>query len=178
MIELVTKPFEDVTQEWIDSIDPKKVGKVIENDFFVKDGAKYDSSNAYLEHGLEENEEATINWLKNFFHEDVGKVPRTAPFENGKKFIKTPDIFFKGAYWEIKTPKGNSKSTIRDRVADAKGQANNFIIELKDTNMSEQNALNYIQALFSQYNTIFVDHVMLANNKKLIAILKRGKTSS
>lgn len=166
-------PYEDVTQEWLDAIDHNKVGNVIENDYFKVDGVRYDSSNSYLEHSFDENEEATVAWLNSYFHEDIRKVPRTAPYDNGKKFIKTPDIIFKDDYWEIKIPKGNSKSTIRDRVADAKGQANNFIIDIKETKMLEQDALSYVQALFSQYNTNFVDYAMLVNGEKLITILKK-----
>lgn len=166
-------PYKDVTQEWLDEIDHSKVGKITESDYFEMSGVPYDSSNSYLEHSFDKNEEETVTWLANYLHENIRKIPRTAPYDNEKKFIKTPDIILKDDYWEIKIPIGNSKSTIRNRVADAKGQANNFIIDIKNSKMVEEDALIYVQALFSQYNTNFIDYVMLVNGKKLITILKK-----
>lgn len=131
-------PYEDVTQEWIDAVDPNKVGRVIENDFFEVNGKRYDSSNATLDMDFGTLERETANWLKGAFHEDVQLVPRVAP--RTKTFIKTPDFQFKGEYWDLKTIVGSSKETIINRVKKAEGQSSNFIIDVTSkSNLSEKN---------------------------------------
>ena len=55
------------------------------------------------------------------------------PIDDFKR--KTPDIRMLDVEWEIKSPKGNSKSTIGTQISRAAKQANNIIIDTRHTKL-------------------------------------------
>lgn len=73
--------------------------------------------------------------------------------------------FINGAYWEIKSPIGNSKRTIQNNLREASRQSSNVIIDLRQCKMSTTSALARIRYILRQNHSI----------KKLITILKDEK---
>jgi hypothetical protein len=51
--------------------------------------------------------------------------------------MKTPDIVMNALEWEIKSPKGHSKRTIRNNLDLAKVQSPNIVIDTRRTKLSD-----------------------------------------
>ena len=49
------------------------------------------------------------------------------------KGLRMPDIMMKGVAWEIKSPEGNGKNTIKNTAQNASHQSENIIIDLRRT---------------------------------------------
>jgi len=50
---------------------------------------------------------------------------------------KTPDFVMRALQWEVKSPKGNSKRNIRDKLSDAKTQSPNIILDARRSKLSD-----------------------------------------
>lgn len=171
---LPDKPYEDVTQQWIDAVDQNRTGSVIKNDYFEIEEMRYDSSNAKLDMKFGNEEMNVASWLKDTFHEDVQLVPRVAPL--GKTFIKTPDYQFRNEFWDLKTIEGSGKETIVNRIKKAEGQASNFVINLSQkSNLSNEMVERQIKYLYRMERYNYVDKIIVSRNGiiSLIAQKKR-----
>ena len=62
--------------------------------------------------------------------------------------LKMPDIMMGGIPWEIKSPEGGSKTTIKHNVSDALKQSRNIIIDLQRCQVKEADALKDLQRQF------------------------------
>lgn len=61
------------------------------------------------------------------------------------KTTPTPDIFYKGREWEIKSPTGSSSRTIENNVRKAVRQSKNIIIDLSRIKIPEDKCLREIK---------------------------------
>lgn len=68
---------------------------------------------------------------------DVAFIPR--------RIIPTPDIWFMGREWEIKSPKGNTKRTLENCIRHALKQSKNIIIDLSEIKMEQEKAIREIK---------------------------------
>ncbi|MDR3307395.1 MAG: hypothetical protein LBS58_00645 [Coriobacteriales bacterium] len=50
---------------------------------------------------------------------------------------KTPDFVMRALQWEVKSPKGNSKRNIRDKLSNAKTQSPNIILDARRSKLSD-----------------------------------------
>ncbi len=66
----------------------------------------------------------------------------------------TPDILMDGAVWDLKSPTGNSKSTITDTVKHARRQSPRMVIDLSRSTMPLQLALAQIDYALKRYRGI------------------------
>lgn len=57
------------------------------------------------------------------------------------KGIKTPDLTIDGVAWEMKAPTGDGKRTVQNTLIRAGKQAENIIIDLRRSKMSEDRAI-------------------------------------
>ncbi|QIK70846.1 hypothetical protein G7062_11310 [Erysipelothrix sp. HDW6C] len=165
--------YSNVTQEWLDNVDPNRVGSVIENDYVNVNGETYTNQNAHLDMDFGSEEIKNADWLKSTFNEDVRLVPR--PSVNGQT-LSSSDYIFMGENWDLKSIKGSGKDVVRDRVRKGKQQANNFVIDITDeTKLSVANLDNQTKNLFTSFNTQFVETAILKKGDELIAIYKRKR---
>ena len=81
--------------------------------------------------------------------EDEQKVAITLAgyFKRNVEFVKrgastTPDIKIGNIYWEIKSPRGNSKYTIMNNIHSAKRQSVNIVINLARTKITSRQAVS------------------------------------
>lgn len=164
----------DVTSEWLKSIDKTKRGKVIELDYFERDGIRYDSSNAKLDMNFGDDQREGAKWMADTFHEDIYLVPR--PENVNGKTLSSSDSIFRKEPLEFKIVKGSGKDVIRDRIKAGKMQANNFVIEIsKKSNLSGEDLNIQIESLFRHFNTKFVEIVIVRKENRLLRILKRKR---
>ena len=68
---------------------------------------------------------------------DVYFIPR--------RIIKTPDIWFMGREWEIKSPEGKTKRTIENCIRHALKQSCNIIIDLSVIGIEQEKAIREVR---------------------------------
>lgn len=97
---------------------------------------------------LQEHEYATVKLLLENGY-DIELIPPSQI-----KGLHLPDIMMQGIPWEIKSPKGKGKNTIRHTFLNGGLQSCNIIIDLRRTKMSTDQALKEIRYYFRLSKTI------------------------
>ena len=64
------------------------------------------------------------------------------------KGYKTPDIMMGGIPWEMKSPEGGSRTTIKHNISDALKQSRNVIIDLQRCHLEEDYAIKELEKEF------------------------------
>lgn len=136
---------------------------------YTKDGVTYkvDGHNVILDYSAHEKEIAEL--LEKEFGGEIVMNPKVDRPEG----IRVPDYMFRGERLDLKDIYGNGKNTIYGAVAKKMEQANNFVIDISNSEMSAAEAERQIANVFKSKHTRFVDTVILVRDKKIIKVFKR-----
>ena len=63
--------------------------------------------------------------------------------------MNTPDVGMNGVTWEIKSPTGGGKYTIKHTLQNAKHQSSNIIVDLRRCKLSDNQAVKELEHHFS-----------------------------
>ena len=92
---------------------------------------------------LEDHEYLTVKLLlENGL--DIELIPRMQV-----KGMRTPDISIQGVLWEIKSPTGHGKHTIKHTLQNATPQSRNVIIDLRRCKIQQEQAVNELTQRFN-----------------------------
>lgn len=159
--------YVDVTEEWLKKAKPNS-HKVREQLYFDYQGSRYyvDGKNVVLDYSKEELEMAYF--LKNTFGGEIYRLPKI----NKPNGIKTADYLWDNEYWDLKTITGSSNQTMFHAMYKQKRQCSNFILDISLSKLPFYAATDQVQKIFSRYDTIFINTIILKKNSNL-KILKR-----
>lgn len=87
--------------------------------------------------------------------------------EGGKS---TPDIEYRGMFWEIKSLRGNSRHTVENNIRLVLLQSPNIVVDLQLTKMTDEKCLGYIRQQISLRKKI--KHVIAITKRRQIVELK------
>lgn len=162
--------YTDVTAAWRESATPNS-HTVLDATSYTRDGVTYevDGHNVVLDYSPHEKEIAEL--LEKEFGGEIIMNPKV----NSPEKLRVPDYIFRGERLDLKDIYGNGKNTIYDAVAKKAEQANNFVLDISNSAMSEAEAERQIIGLFRSVHTSFVDKVFLVRNKKIIKVLQRNR---
>ncbi len=59
-----------------------------------------------------------------------------------------PDIMMQGVAWEMKSPEGKGKNTIRNTIQNGEHQSSSLIIDLRRIKADEKNAIKELEMHF------------------------------
>lgn len=160
----------DVTAAWRESATPNS-HTVLDATSYTRDGVTYvvDGHSVILDYSPHEKEIAEL--LEKEFGGEIIMNPKV----NSPEKLRVPDYIFRGERLDLKEIQGNGKNTIYDAVAKKAEQANNFVLDITKSAMSEAEAERQIIGLFRSVHTRFVDTVFLVRNMKIIKILQRNR---
>ena len=164
----ISSNFTDITDDWIKSASPNS-HKVKELSYFKHDDVKYevDGKNVLFDYNIREREVA--EWLENNLGGELYMVPRV----NKPDGISTPDYLFRNEYWDLKEITGNGKNTIDSLLKKQKNQSLNFIIDLSNTKMPVQEAIQQIEKVYKKKDRRWIEKIILKNKDDLIKIYKK-----
>ena len=91
---------------------------------------------------LEEHEYKTVKFLLEQGY-DIELIPPSQI-----KNLRMPDIMLQGAAWEMKSPVGSGKYTIKNIIQSASHQAENIVVDLRRSKMDEKQAIQEIRRYF------------------------------
>ena len=118
--------------------------------------------------GIEEIEVARL--ILDNFGGDIYYIPEV----KGKyKGIKTPDYIWNNERFDLKSINGTSKDALRNALSPKRDQAENFIIDISKTTLSNEEIERQIEVVYNSYNTDFVDKLLILKDKKIINVYKR-----
>ena len=80
---------------------------------------------------------------------DVELIPKS-----NIKGVHTPDVRINGILWEIKSPKGEGKSLMKNTIQKACKQSSNVIVDLRRTKRHQEKCLNELQREFAHSKTL------------------------
>lgn len=109
---------------------------------------------------LKTHENATVVFLTEQGF-DIELIPRS-----NTQGVHTPDILMDGIKWEMKSPKGEGGSLMKNTIQKALKQSQNIIIDLRRAKRHQTKCLREIERQFNNSKSI----------KKLLVITKTGKT--
>lgn len=166
------KKFENVLKTWLEEATPNS-HKVVELNEIEVNGIVYrvDGINVFQNNSKRELEVADI--IESTFGGELSLVPEV----KGKyKGIKTPDYIYRGGRWDLKElSNGTSKNLIRDIVHKKKGQSENFVFDISECKLSDDEIFRQAEGVFSNYNNMHAETVMIVKHDKVIKVYKRIK---
>lgn len=110
---------------------------------------------------LQTHESATIVFLTELGY-DIELIPKS-----NIAGVHTPDIKINGIKWEIKSPKGEGKSLMKNTIQRALKQSNNIIIDLRRTKRHQTKCLRELKRQFDKSSKIKRMKI-ITKNKELL----------
>nr|DAP49263.1 MAG TPA: minor capsid protein [Caudoviricetes sp.] len=159
----------DITEKWLSKF--SKNGSVIDLNEYQINGKKYkvDGKNVVLDYSIKEKEMAEL--LAKSISDDIFLVPRVL-YPQG---ISTPDYIFRGEAFDLKELHGNSKNLIYNAVSKKKKQASNFILDITECPLTEDEIVRQINDVYWSRHTKFIDKIVVVKDGKIIKIYQRNK---
>lgn len=166
--KLVTFPYTDVTNNWIENADPNS-HKILDAEYFVFEKNKYkvDGKNVILDYSKKEKEVA--EWLESTLGGELYMIPRI----NNPSGIQTADYLFKNEYWDLKEINGNGKNVFFHAVENHEKQSHNFIFDVTNSSLTDLEIDDRIKFLYKLPKLKWLDKIIIKRGKKLIKITKK-----
>jgi len=160
----------DVTQDWLDKANPNS-HEVKDRNYFEHNGVKYevDGKNVVLDYSSKEKEVA--EWLESTFGGELYMVPRI----NNPSGISTPDYLWNNEFWDLKEIMGNGKHTLDTAVKKKKSQSSNFLFDMGNSKMSDEEAIRQLNLIFKAKDRQWIEKIILKRDENLIVITKHKK---
>lgn len=157
----------DITNEWIATKGAK--GTVTELWEYVINGTTYkvDGKQVILRPTKQEREVAAI------ISEKYGKNVQFVPQVMYPQSIQTPDYLIDGERFDLKSPTGSSKNLLYGMLAKKKKQSPNFIFDITDCPLSEEEIVSQINGLYASQHTKFVEKIVVVKKEKILKVYDR-----
>lgn len=161
------RPMNDITQEWAKTKGTK--GIVSELQEYIIRGTAYraDGKHVILQPTEQEREVAAI--LSEKYGKRVAYVPQVM-YPAG---IQTPDYLIDGVKFDLKSPTGKGKNLLYGMLAKKKKQSPNFIFDITDCPLSEEEIKSQINGLYASHHTRFVEKIVVVKNREIIKVYDR-----
>lgn len=148
----------------------KQKYKLTEQQYYIdEDGTRYNVDNKYVILKPTEREKEVANMLGELYGGKIKIIPRV----NEPKNIKTPDYIVKNKRYDLKQINGNGKYVIQGNLKGKQKQADNFIIDITNSKLNTEEAINQIQNIYSSKHYLWLDRIILLKDKEFLKIYKR-----
>ena len=159
----------DVTEKWINSATPfsHEIEDIYE---FVQDGKKFvvDGKTVVLDYDNHEKEVAQL------LREKLGGTIQMMPRVNDPDNVSTPDYLFRGDRYDLKTMKNSkSKKAVYNRINNALDQADNFILDISNNPLGQNEIKRQVNELFKSWHTRSVKRIIIIDSNEIIQIVER-----
>lgn len=160
--------YEDITDMVLSK--NKKEYKVEEQQYFIDDnGNKYVVDGKYVLLEPTQREKDVANMLGEIYGEKVKIIPKV----NKPLNIKTPDYMINDQKFDLKQITGKGKYSIEGNLKGKKEQAHNFIIDITNAKLDQEEAERQIQSIYDSKRYSWIDSIMLIKDEEFLKIYKR-----
>ncbi len=167
--EKITLDYKDITKEILHNKNKKY--KVKEQQYFIdENNNRYnvDGKNVIMKPTEKEKEVANI--LGKIYGGEVRIIPRI----NNPLNIKTPDYIINNEKFDLKEITGKGKYVIQGNIKGKEKQANNFIIDITNTELKIKEAKEQIHNIYNSKHYMWLDKIFLIKNKDILNVYKRN----
>lgn len=142
---------------------------VVDLDYYKHNGITYkvDGKNVVLNYTKKERSIADL--VAKELDVCVEMVPRVL----NPARVSTPDYLINGERYDLKEIVGNSNKTVYNSIHKKKRQANNFILDISQTQLSKSEIEKQISDIFRSSHTMFVESFIIIENDKIVSRIKR-----
>ena len=134
------------------------------------DGNKYNVDGKYVVLEPTMREIQVAHMLGKVIGGNINIIPRI----NEPEGIKTSDYIINGKRFDLKEIKGNSKNSLYNALGKQRKQADNFIFDISNTEISKEEAIRQIRSIYNSNHRKWIHYLMLIENDKILKIYKRG----
>lgn len=162
--------YADITGNWYSDAKPNSHA-VQDLQEITVNGATYkvDGRNVQLKYSAHEKEIAEL------LEREVGGEIFMVPKVNSPQSVRTADYRFHGKWYDLKTLKPEAgANTIFNRIKNAKGQADGFLIDVTQTTLDDRTIDSQIDKIFWSQDTQFVDEIIIIRGGEIVKVAKRA----
>ena len=105
--------------------------------------------------------------------EKYGKNVEFVPQVIFPQGIQTPDYMIDGDRFDLKSPIGKGKNVIYGLIAKKRKQANNFVIDISECPLSEEEVEIQIENLYFSPRVGFLEKIVLIKNGEILKVYGR-----
>lgn len=144
-------------------------GEVKDLDYWEHDGEKYyvDDHHVVLDYSEHEREVADLLAIK--MNTTVNMVPRVLSPQD----VNTPDYLIDNKRWDLKDIYGEGKRTLYNALKGTRKQAESFIFDISNTNLTTENIENQIDYIFASRHKDYVKTIITIKDNKILKIFKK-----
>lgn len=103
----------------------------------------------------------------------IGGKVNIIPKVNKPFGIKTPDYIINDEKFDLKEITGGGKYVIEGNLRKKKEQANNFIIDLTNTNIGFKKMERQIKSIYISKRYLWIDKIFIIKNNNIVKIFER-----
>lgn len=168
--QIKPEQYEDITDKLLSK--GKQRYKIKEQNYFIDENKnKYVVDNKYVLLEPTDREKEVANMLGKLYGGKINIIPRI----NRPLGIKTPDYMIKGKKYDLKQITGHGKYVIEGNIKNKQNQANNFIIDITQSKLSEEDSIKQIQKIYNSVRYNWIDRIAIIKDKDFVKIYKRKK---
>ncbi len=136
---------------------------------YVVNGVTYqvDGKHVILQPSVQEKNIADI--LSKKYGKTVDLIPQVM-YPQG---IQTPDYLINGERFDLKSPTGRGKNLLYSMVSKKRKQSPNFIFDVTDCPLSNEEIEKQINGLYTSRHTRFIEKIVLIRGKKVRKVYSR-----
>lgn len=157
----------DITREW--TKDKGIKGSISERPEYIVNGVTYKVDGKHVILHPTRQEKGVAVTLSQKYGKTVEYVPQVM-YPQG---IQTPDYLIDGERFDLKSPTGGGKNLLYSMVYKKSKQSPNFIFDITDCPLSEDEIERQINGLYSSRHTRFVEKVVVIRDGKIIKVFSR-----
>ena len=159
--------YMDITKDWIQT--EGSSGIVREQYSYTVDGVLYKVDGRHVHFSPSEHERVVANILSQKYGKQVYLLPQVA-FPQG---IQVPDYLINGDRFDLKSPTGKGKNLLSSMVSKKKKQAPNFIFDVTNCPLSEEEIERQVYGLFISNHTKFIETVVILKDDQILKVYKK-----
>ena len=162
--------YTDVTAQWRETATPNS-HQLQDLQEYTTGGVTYkvDGHNVVLDYSPHEKEIAEL--LEREFGGELYMVPRV----NNPQGISTPDYLFRGNGYDLKTiGEKAGPNTIFNRIKKAAKQAQNFVVDVSISGLSDKEVDKQIEKLFDRADTGWLEKIIVVRDNRIVKVVKRA----
>lgn len=144
-------------------------GEVKDLDYWEHDGEKYyiDDHHVILDYSEHEREVADLLAIK--MNTTVNMVPRVLSPQD----VSTPDYLIDNQRWDLKDIYGDGKRTLYNALKGTRKQAENFVFDVSNTKLTEDNIEKQIDYIFASRHKDYVKEIITIKDNKILKTFKK-----
>ncbi len=157
----------EITKVWIET--QGKKGSVTEKLSYMVNGIAYVADGTHVILKPSEHERKVAEILSQKYGKTVELVPQIV-YPQG---IQTPDYLIDGERFDLKSPTGSGKNLIYGLIAKKRKQAGNFVIDISECPLDEEEIGRQIENLYMSPRLGFLEKVVLMKHEKILKVYSR-----